>query len=350
MAHKRILMIYTGGTVGMVSGAAGQALEPVDFQIIRRYLPELDRLPLELSFFAFPSPIDSSNILPEAWQLLGRIIAEQYTQYDGFVVLHGTDTMAYTAAMLSYMFEHLGKPVILTGAQLPIDVVRSDARENLINALEIAASPQSPPEVAICFDNRLMRGNRTFKYSAEKFHAFISPNFPPLAEAGVHMQYYTQYWLPQPTAQQAFTFHRAVDDRVGLIKFYPGLSQQLFEAMLGTGLRALVIETFGSGNLPEYKWLLRALENYLAGGGLVLNITQCVAGAVEQGLYRTSKALAEMGVIAGGDTIPEAAITKLMHVLGCWPDDAAQQKQALASNLRGEMSPATESRFIPNPD
>jgi L-asparaginase len=345
---KKVLIVYTGGTVGMVSDARSGALRPADFAHIRGLMPEIDRMPIEVEYYSFLSPIDSSNILPEAWQLLARIVHDNYDTYDGFVILHGTDTMAYTASMLSFMLEGLAKPVILTGAQLPIDVVRSDAKENFINALEIATHPQVVvPEVCICFDSRLLRGNRTVKYSSEKFQAFLSPNFPPLAEAGVHLQFFTQHYL-KPKSKNGLKVFREINPNVGLIKFFPGFSQEMLRALLNApNLQAVVIETYGTGNLPEYTWLMNLLEERVKAGLVILNVSQCVAGAVDQGMYRTSRTLLDMGVVSGGDMVTEAAVTKLMHLLGRYPGEPEKLRGELAKNLRGEMT-LKSTQFVPN--
>lgn len=332
----------------MVRNGHTGALEPADFARIQALMPEIQRMPIEVDYYSFLVPIDSSNILPEVWQLLGRIIEENYEAYDGFVILHGTDTMAYSASMLSYTLEGLKKPVVFTGAQLPIDVVRSDAKENFINSLEIAAHETHViPEVCICFDSKVLRGNRTVKYSSEKFQAFISPNYPPLAEAGVHLQFYTQNLWQQDSAVP-FRVHREIDSRVGLMKYYPGLPQELARAVFkAPGLKGIVLETYGTGNLPEFTWLLNLLEEAVDRGLVLVNVSQCVAGAVEQGLYTTSSRLQEIGVISGLDIVTEAALTKLMHLLGNHPDEPEVVKRLLASPLRGEMSLSTQ-RYVPN--
>ena len=322
----------------MVSGPERGSLHPVGFDHIRAFLPEIDRMPCSLEYYTFISPIDSSNMLPEIWALLARIVGENYERFDGFVVLHGTDTMAFTASALSFLLEGLNKPIIFTGAQLPIDRVRSDAKENLITSLEIVInSPQPLPEVAICFDSKLLRGNRTIKFSSEKFKAFESPSFPALAEAGVHLEFYKQNWLPTNQNKQ-LCVHRKIDASVGLLKFFPGITAETVRLILGTdALRAVVLETYGTGNLPEFNWLMNLLQNRIREGLIVVNVSQCPAGMVEQGLYETSRRLQDLGVVSGHDMTTEAAITKCMFLLGMH-NDPESVCQGLKQNLAGEMT------------
>lgn len=343
---KRILIVYTGGTIGMVYDARTASLRPVALDNIRRLIPEIERLPVTLEYYSFLAPIDSSNVLPETWLLLARIIHDNYERYDGFVILHGTDTMAYTASALSFLLQNLAKPVILTGAQLPMDQIRTDARDNLINALVIASTEQhSLAEVGICFDGRLTRGNRTIKYSSEKFHAFVSPNFPPLVEAGVHMAYYTQHWLAAPT-EGSLQIERQMDSAVGLLKFYPGIPQEVVRALLNAeGLKAFVLETYGTGNLPEYSWLLNLLAKRVDEGLILVNVSQCPAGGVEQGRYATSTKLVDMGVVSGADMTTEAAVTKLSYLLALHQGDATRVRHDFGTSLRGELTAPNQVQF-----
>jgi L-asparaginase len=337
--RKRILVIYQGGTFGMVQTADADegGLQPRDFSEVLGYLPELHRLPCDIAYESVPKPIDSSNVQPEDWVALARHIGERYFEYDGFVVLHGTDTMSYTASALSFLLENLGKPVILTGAVLPIDIVRSDARENFVLALEIASQVADELcEVAICFDARIYRGNRTIKYSSAKFQAFVSPNYPALAESAFTIEYARETWRPRP--QKPFAYYDRMDDRVALLKYYPGLLPAQLEATLNIpNLRGLVLETYGNGNLPDFPWLLDRLRAAIERGLCIVNVTQCTAGRVEQGHYQVSQGLEDMGVLSGRDLTTAAALTKLMYLLGRY-EDPATIRRLVETNLRGEMA------------
>lgn len=335
-APKRLLVIYTGGTIGMETDPATGALRPVNLVRLNERLPEIDQMGAELTFYSFEQPIDSSNMTPAVWLRLAQLIVQHYEAFDGFILLHGTDTMAYTASALSFLLEGLNKPVLLTGAQLPLDRIRTDARENLITSIEIATAPQVLPEVAICFDTRLLRGNRTIKYSSLKFHAFISPNYPPLGDAGVTLELYTTNWLARP--EGPLQVQRALDVNVAQISFYPGIPEGVIETVLAAPqLRAVVLKTFGTGNVPDSPSLYRLLERRIGEGLVVVNVSQCPAGMVEQGRYAASHRLVELGVVSGRDITPEAALTKLMVLLGRHSSDAEVARR-FAQNLAGELT------------
>ncbi|MCB0428737.1 MAG: asparaginase [Flavobacteriales bacterium] len=333
---KSILLIYTGGTIGMVQDTQSGSLRPFDFTHLTQQIPELTRFDLAFSSHSFAQPMDSSNMTPEVWIKLAQIIEEQYDRHDGFVILHGSDTMAYTASALSFLLENLAKPVILTGSQLPIGIIRTDARENLITAIEIASS-ETPlvPEVCIYFEYHLYRGNRTSKINAEEFAAFHSFNHPPLASAGVHLKFHEGQiakWNGKP-----LQVHRALDPSVAILKIFPGIQPQVVDAMLSIpGLKGLILETYGAGNAPTDAWLSEKLEAANKRGLVLLNITQCLGGSVEQGRYETSVQLEKAGVISGKDMTTEAAIAKLMFLLA-QQHDTVEIKRLLTVPLCGEM-------------
>ena len=334
----RVLIIYTGGTFGMIRDSKGVLL-PFDFSLILEHLPTLRNLFLEITVISFENPIDSSNIEPEHWRMIGTMIQEQYDHQDGFVVLHGTDTMAYTASALSFMLRGLSKPVVFTGAQLPISEPRSDARENLITALEIASARDGDkpfiPEVCIYFDYELLRGNRAKKVESMHFDAFNSENYPPLAKAGVKIDFNIGAAL-HPGSGPLHLLSK-FDTDVSILKLFPGINQKTVEACLSnTALKALIIETFGSGNAPSAPWFVERLKQAIDDGLLVLNISQCPGGMVIQGRYETSRALQDIGVISGGDMTIEAAVTKVMLLLGEYGIEKA--RKLISEPMAGELS------------
>jgi L-asparaginase len=336
-----ILIIYTGGTIGMVDDPITGSLIPIDFGHVSDHVPELRKFGFALHSVSFDPVKDSSNVDPPVWVKIAEIIEESYNDFDGFVILHGTDTMAYTASALSFMLENPGKPVILTGSQLPIGLLRTDGKENLITAIEIAAAMDNGqpvvPEVCIYFDNKLTRGNRTTKISAEHFNAFSSPNYPALAEAGLHLRY-KHNLIRHPPKGMKFVVHKSFDTNVAILKIFPGINRNLVNCIVNTrDLRGLIIETFGSGNAPTYPWFIEHLKEYIDRGGIILNVTQCHGGSVEMGLYETSRLMQEAGVISGRDITSEASLTKLIHLFGRY---SSREKvvEALNISLAGEIS------------
>ena len=325
----------------MVQDSETGSLVPIDFLHISDHIPELHKFGYHLHSVSFDPVQDSSNIDPGIWTKMAGIIEEGYNHFDGFVILHGTDTMAYSASALSFMLENLGKPVIFTGSQLPIGLLRSDGKENLITAIEIAAAMEDGipivPEVCIYFDNKLTRGSRTTKMSAEHFDAFSSPNFSSLAEVGLHLKYFNDL-IRHPAKGQKLTVHRSFDTNVAILKLFPGIRRELVQAIINTeGLRGLIIETFGSGNAPTYEWFLHDLKHFTDNGGIILNVTQCHGGSVEMGLYETSRRMLSAGVISGRDITSEASVTKLMHLLGRY-QSKENVVQSLDIALAGEIS------------
>ncbi len=336
-----ILIIYTGGTIGMANDPVTGSLVPLNFSDLSDQIPELKRFGYKLRSVSFDPATDSSNIEPETWVNMASIIEKNYDYYDGFVILHGTDTMAYSASALSFMLENLEKPVVFTGSQLPIGMLRTDGKENLTTAIEIAAARENGmpmvPEVCIYFDSKLMRGNRTTKISAEQFDAFDSPNYPALAEAGLHIKFSNSI-IKYPVIRRDLTVHRKIVTDVALLKLYPGISPQFVKAVAHTkGLKALILETFGAGNAPTFKWFLDELSGFINKGGLILNVTQCHGGTVEMGLYETSREMLNAGVISGRDITSEASVTKLMHLLGRF-DSREKVILYLNKSLAGEIT------------
>ena len=335
-----VLLIYTGGTIGMMQDLVSGELKPFDFNSLTKQIPELNKFAINLSSIAFKKPIDSSNMQPEVWIELAEIIKANYDKHDGFVILHGSDTMSFTASALSFMLENLNKPVILTGSQLPIGIIRTDGKENLITAIEIAASKiKNKPivtEVCIYFEYKLYRGNRTFKYNSSHFDAFKSPNYPALAEAGVEINY--NYSALLKTNPKSLKVHTHLNNDIAVLKLFPGISKKITSAILNlNGLKAVILETFGAGNATTEKWFTDELKKTINRGIIILNITQCSEGKVIQGMYETSSHLKKIGVLSGSDMTYESAVTKLMFLLGQKLNNSQLKKQ-LISNLRGELT------------
>ncbi len=334
-----ILIVYTGGTIGMVYDD-DHSLQPFDIGRVLEKIPELRELDLQITVVSFPEPIDSSNINEEDWKNLGQIIYENYDRYDGFVVLHGTDTMAYSASAMSYMFEGLKKPIIFTGSQIPIGQLRSDARENMITALQIASAKEKGEplikEVAIYFNFVLLRGNRAQKVRSSTFAAFQSENYPKLANSGIFIEYFPSNFL-EIKENSKLKFCPYFEPNITVLTIFPGIKASAVKhALAMPNLKGVVLETFGSGNTPSGDWFLDLLAETIDRGIVVYNVSQCSGGEVIQGRYATSKKLEELGVVSGGDITSEAAVTKLMYLLGK-ESDQDQIKQLLQRPIRGEM-------------
>ena len=338
-----ILLIYTGGTIGMKEDPSVQALKPFNFSQILEEVPELGKFAYRIDSHTFDPIIDSSDVEPSMWLSIVRLIEERYDDYDGFVILHGTDTMAYSASALSFMLEGLTKPVIFTGSQLPIGTPRTDGKENLISSVEIAAAKDEEghaivPEVCIYFDNVLMRGNRASKINSDNFRAFISPNCPALAEAGINIRYSIQN-IRKPASWDARPiFHKNLDTRVSILKMHPGITPQIVRTILcGNDTRAVIIETYGAGNAPSKDWFIDIVREAASMGKILINITQCMAGSVNMDLYATGKCLKDAGVTNGYDSTTESALGKLFYLLGQL-SDAESVKTYMETDLRGEIS------------
>ena len=340
-SKSKILVIYTGGTIGMIMNKETNALEPFPFQDIYTHLPMLNLVNAEISVKEMLPLIDSSDTNPKFWVQLASLIYENYNDFDGFVVLHGTDTMAYTASALCFLLENLSKPVILTGSQLPLGVMRTDGRENILNSIEIAAAKKEGkprvPEVCIYFENALLRGNRAYKDNAEHFNAFHSANYPKLAEVGVHIKYNDHFI--RPITDHLLKLHTQMDENIAILKLYPGITQQAMQSVFNTeGLRAVILETFGSGNAPSNSEFISILEEAVKKGIVIVNVTQCKGGGtVEIGRYGASLLLKKIGIVSGHDITTEAAVAKLMYFLGEGLNND-EVKHYMRVSLRGEIT------------
>ncbi len=341
--EQAILIIYTGGTIGMVKDPRiGGGFVPFDFEQILEKIPELHHFDMQLTLYSLEPLIDSSDITPTYWLQIAQVIQENYAQYDGFVILHGTDTMAFTASALSFLLEGLNKPVILTGAQLPIGTVRNDARTNLLTSIEIAAAKKDGnplvPEVCICFHDLLLRGNRAKELESAHFDAFQSENYSSLATIGTHIEYNYAAILPY-NAEKELQVQPVMDSNVAILKMFPGISAQVVKNLLSTeGLKGVILETYGSGNAPTAPWFIDLLKEAITKGMHILNISQCIGGQVRQGRYATSSLLLDVGVLGGSDLTLEAGITKMMYLLGKKMSDSTFKKR-LVEPLCGELTP-----------
>lgn len=338
---SKVLLIYTGGTIGMIKDPETGVLKSFDFKHLYKHVPEIQRLNIDLNSISFEIPVDSSEMNPTNWRMMAELIVTNYDQYDGFVILHGSDTMAFTASALSFMLQGLKKPIVLTGSQLPIGTIRTDGKENLITAIEIAAAKDKNgnaivQEVALYFEYSLLRGNRASKISANQFDAFNSPNYPKLAVAGVEIDYHKDY-LHRNTIE-GLKYFSDFSDKIALIKLFPGIDFSLYSALFKVETtRAVILETYGSGNAPSDHNLKALVTKYIQAGGIVINITQCSSGSVQQGKYETSSFFAKAGVISGRDLTTEAALTKCMHLLALYPENE-KVKAAFETNLVGEIT------------
>lgn len=341
--NTSILLVYTGGTIGMKQDPVTFDLRPFDFSQILEEVPELKKFGYRIDTYSFDPVIDSSDVDIEFWKKLAHLIEKNYDSYDGFVILHGTDTMSFSASAMSFMLGDIEKPVVFTGSQLPIGMLRTDGKENLISSIEIAASKDSDghpmvPEVCIYFESQLYRGNRTTKYTAENFRAFRSANYPVLAEVGIHIKFNTAFIrYPQQWGRPLHVTYD-LDPSVLIIKVIPGMKKELLDSLVSTeGIRAVILETYGSGNAPSGKWFTDSIRKAIDLGLIVLNITQCLAGRVDMDAYSTGKSLKNIGVTGGGDCTTEAAVAKLFFLLGQYSDNETIVN-FLKKNIRGELT------------
>ncbi|MFV0392623.1 MAG: asparaginase [Paludibacteraceae bacterium] len=339
--NNSVLMIFTGGTISMTVDPQTGALRPADFDSVKKLMPELEEMRIRIEGIPLLPLVDSSDINPDVWERIALIIEEHYQDFDGFVVLHGTDTMAFSASALSFMLTGLTKPVIFTGSQIPIGVLRTDAKENLITAVEIASAKKNGkavvPEVCVFFEDKLFRANRTTKQNSEHFSAFKSFNYPALAEAGVHIKYFYNN-IYQPSQNARLRVRTKTDRNIAILKIFPGITEQTVNGVLQiNGLKAVILETFGAGNAPRGEWFYKALRNAAEQGIIIVNKSQCSTGSVEMGLYETSLNLLNAGVISGYDATTEALVAKLMYLLG-ENNDLDKVKQLMIKNLCGEIT------------
>ncbi len=342
-AMKRILVILTGGTITMVRNHETGALHPADVDTFKAFVPEMFAGNVDVEMLPFNPLIDSSDISPENWVRMATAVADNYRKYDGFVILHGTDTMSYSASALSFMLENLAKPVVFTGSQLPVGVLRSDAKENLLTAIEMAAAEDNRgkpmvPEVTIYFEDSLFRANRATKKNAEHFEAFDSYNYPSLAKAGVHIQF-RENLIRYPEDNMPLFTHLKICTDVAILKLFPGINEQVVRAVLNTkGLKGVVLETYGSGNAPSAQWLYKALKEATERGIIIVNKTQCSMGSVDMGQYEVARNLLKAGVISGYDITTEALLTKMMTLFGEFPGQTDKIKHLLSIPICGEMT------------